>query len=58
MDVSTRNSQVALVRVEQGPWATSQGFFDILADVSDEHVDAIVAEVHGDAKYGNQGEAR
>jgi len=58
MDVATRNSQVALVRFEQGPWGTSQGFFDILADVSDERVDAIVAEVHGDAKYGNQGEAR
>jgi len=58
MDVATKNSQVALVRVEQGPWGTPQGFFDILADVSDEHVDATVVEVHGDAKYGNQGEAR
>jgi len=49
---------VALVRIEQGHWGVPQGFIDILNGVPDDHVDAVVAEVHGNANYGNQGEAQ
>jgi len=58
MDAATNNRRVALVRVEQGHWSVPPGFFDILNGVPDDHVDAVVAEVHGNANYGNQGEAR
>ena len=58
MDAATNNRRVALVRVEQGHWGVPPGFVDILNGVPDDHVDAVVAEVHGNANYGNQGEAR
>jgi len=57
-DAATNNRRVALVRIEQGYWAVPPGFIDILNGVPDDHVDAVVAEVHGNANYGNQGEAR
>jgi len=31
---------------------------DILNGVPNDHVNAVVAHVHGNANYGNQGEAR
>jgi len=34
------------------------GFIDILNGLPDAHVDAVVAEVHGNANCGNQGEVR
>jgi len=49
MDAATNNRRVALVRIEQGHWGTPPGFLDILADAPDDSVDAVVAEVHGDA---------
>jgi len=58
MDAATNNRRVALVRIEQGHWGAPPGFIDILNGVPDDHVDAVVAEVHGNANYGNQGEAR
>jgi len=58
MNAATKNQRVALVHMEQGHWGTPPVFFHILADAPDDHVDAVVVEVHGDAKYGNQGEAR
>jgi len=58
MDAATNNRSVALVRIEQGHWGVPPGFVDILNGVPDDHVDAVVAEVHGNANYGNQGEAR
>jgi len=58
MDAATNNRRVALVRVEQGHWGVPPGFIDILNGVPDAHVDAFVAEVHGNANYGSQGEAR
>jgi len=58
MDAATNNRRVALVRVEQGHWGVPPGFVDILNGVPDDHVDAVVAEVHGNANYGNQGEVR
>jgi len=58
MDAATKNHRVALARIEQGHWGTPPGFIDILNGVPDDHVDAVVAEVHGNANYGNQGEAR
>jgi len=57
MDATTNNGRVALVRIEQGHWGTPPEFIDILNGVPDDHVDAVVAEVRGNAKYGNQGEA-
>ena len=53
MDAATNNRRVALVRVEQGHWGVPPGFIDILNGVPDDHVDAVVAEVHGNANYGN-----
>jgi len=58
MDAATNNRRVALVRIEKGHWGVPPGFKDILNGVPDDHVDTIVAEVHGKANYGNQGEAR
>ena len=58
MDAASNNRRVALVRIEQAHWGVPPGFIDILNGVPDEHVDAVVAEVHGNANYGNQGEAR
>jgi len=58
MDAATNNSRVALVRLEKGHWGVPPGFIDILNGVPDDHVDAFVAEVHGNANYGNHGEAR
>jgi len=58
MNAATNNRRVALVRIEQGHWGTLPGFIDILNDVPDDRVDAVVAEVHGDANHGKQGEAR
>jgi len=58
MDAATNNRRVALVRTEQGHWGVPPGFVDILNGVPDDHVDAVVAEVHGNAKYGKQGETR
>jgi len=57
MDAATNNRRVALVRIEQGHWGVPPGFVDILNGVPDDHVDAVVAEVHGNANYGKQGEA-
>jgi len=58
IDAATNNRRVALVRIEQGHWGVPPGFVDILNGVPDDHVDAVVAEVHGNANYGNQGEVR
>jgi len=58
MDAATNNRRVALVRIQQGHWGVPPGFIDILNGVPDDHVDAIVVEVHGNANYGNRGEAR
>jgi len=58
MDARTNNRRVALVRIEQGHWVTPPGFIDVLNEAPDDHVDAVVAKVHGNADYGNQGEAR
>ena len=58
MDAATNNRRVALLRIEQGHWGVTPGFVDILNGVPDDPVDAVVAEVHGNANYGNQGEAR
>jgi len=58
MDAATNDSRVALVRIEQGHWGTPPGLIDVLADVPDDLVDAIVAEEHGNANYGNRGEVR
>ena len=58
MDAATNNRRVALVRIEERHWGVPPGFIDILNGVPVDHVDAVVAEVHGNANYGNQGEAR
>jgi len=58
MDAETNNSRVASVRIEQGHWGVPPGFVDILNGVPDEHFDAVVAKVHGNANYGNQGKPR
>jgi len=58
MDAATNSRRVALVRIEQGHWGVPPGFICILNGVPDDHVGAVVAEVHGNANYGNQGEAR
>jgi len=58
MDAATNNRRVALVRIEQGHWCVPPGFVHILNGVPDDYVNAVVAEVHGNATYGNQGEAR
>ena len=58
MDAATNNLRVALVLIEQGHWGTPPGFIDVLNEVPDEHVDAVVAGVHGNANHGNQGKAR
>jgi len=58
MDAATNNRRVALVRLENGHWGTSPGFIDILKEVPDDHVDTVVAAVHGNANYSNQGEER
>jgi len=58
MDAATHNHRVALALVEQGRWGAPPGLIDVLREVPDDHVDAVVAEVHGNANYGNQGEAR
>ena len=58
MDAATKHRRVALVRIEQGHWGTQMGFNKVLNEVPDVHVDAFVAEVHGNAIFGNQGVAR
>jgi len=58
LDAATNNRRVALLRIEQGHWGAAPGFVDVLAIPPDGHVDALVCEVHGDAKYGNQDDAR
>jgi len=58
MDAATNNRRVAFVRIEQGHWGVPLRFVDIHNGVPDVHVDAVVAEVHGNANYGNQGGAR
>jgi len=57
-DAATNNRRVALVSIKQGHWGVPPEFFDILNGVPDYLVDAFVAEVHGNANFGNQGEAR
>jgi len=54
----TYNHRVALVLIEKGRWGTPPGLIVVLKEVRDDHVDAVVAEVHGNANYGSQGEAR
>jgi len=58
MDAATNNRRVAFVRIEQGHWGVPPAFIDILNGVPDDHVDSVVAEVHGNANYGYQGESR
>jgi len=58
MDAATNNRRVALVRIEQGHWGVPPGFVDIFNGVPEDHVDAFVAKAHGNANYGNEGEAR
>jgi len=58
MDAATNNRRAALICIEQGHRGTPPGFFDVLADVPDDQVDVVVAEEHGNANYGNTGEAR
>jgi len=58
MDAAKNNRRVALVCIEQGHSGVPPGFIEILNEVPDDHVEAIVAEAHGNANYGNQGEAR
>jgi len=58
MDAATNNRRVALDRIEKGHWVTPPGFIDVLNEEPDDHVDAVVAKVHGNANYGTQGEAR
>ena len=58
MDAATNNRRVALLRIVQGHWGLPPGFIDILNGVPYDHVDAVVAEMHGNANYGHQGEAR
>jgi len=58
MDAETINHRVALVRIKQGHWDVPPGLIDILNGVPDDHVDAVVAEVHGNANYSNQSETR
>jgi len=58
MDAVTNNRRMALVPIEQGHWGTPPGFIDFLNEVPNDHVDAFVAEVHGNANYSNQGKAR
>jgi len=58
MDAATNNRRVALVRIEKDHSGVPPGFIDILNGVPEDHVDAVVAEVHGNANYGNQGKAR
>jgi len=53
MDALTSNRRVALFRIEEGHWGVPPRFFDILNGVPDDLVDAVVAEVHGNANYGN-----
>jgi len=53
MDAASNNRRVTLVRIEHGHSATPPGIIDILNGVHDDHVDAVLAEVHGKAKYGN-----
>jgi len=53
MDAATKHRRVALVRIEQSLWGVPPRFVDILNGVRDDHVDAVVAEVHGNANYGN-----
>ena len=57
-DAATKNRRVALVCIRKGHWGTPPGFIDILTGVPDDHVDAVVAEVHGNANCGTQGVAR
>jgi len=58
MDAATDNRRVPLVRIEQGHSGTPPGFIDILNGVPVDDVDAVVAEVHGNANYCSQGKAR
>jgi len=58
MNAATTYGRGALVRFEQGHWGVSPGFIDLLNGDLDDQADAVVAEVHGNANYGNQGEAR
>ena len=58
MDAATNNRRVALVLIEIGHRGTPPGFIDIVMGVPDDLVDAIVAEVHGNANYDKQGHAR
>jgi len=58
MDAATKNRHMAVFSNEQGHWGVPPGFFVILNGVPDDHVYAVVAEVHRKANYGNQGEAR
>jgi len=58
MNAATNNRRVALARIEQGHWGVLPGFIDILNGVPDDHADAVVADVHGNVNYGNQGKAR
>jgi len=52
------NRRLALVRIEQGRWSDLPGFIDIMVSEPNTHVDERLAEVHGDANFGNQGEPR
>lgn len=54
---ATNNLRMELLRFEQGHWGTPHGFVDGLGSPPDEHVDALVCEVHGNADYGKQGHA-
>lgn len=58
MDAATNNRLVAFDRIERDHWGTPQGFINILNDMPDDRVDAVVAEVHGNANFRSRGEAR
>jgi len=58
MDSATNNRRMALVCIEKGHWGTPPGFIDVLNDVPEDHVDAVVAKLNGNANYGNHGEVR
>ena len=58
MVAEMNNRRVASVRLKHGHWGTPPGFIEVLADAQDDDIDAVVAEMHGDSNYGNQGEAR
>jgi len=53
LDASITNRRVAMMRIDQGRWGNLPGFVDILETAANDHVDERLAEVHGDANFGN-----